>query len=423
MANKFKEELTAAPYMRIWEIQEVVRERLRLYIGRTIAYRAKQIVLRKFMGDWKMEFARLCDYADNIKETNPGSSCFVKLTENLSLARTYFSTSMYVLMHSRKGSCKGELLVAVGRNRNQQIFSIAWNVVHHKTKHSWSWFLSHLIEDLQLGEGHGLTVISDMQKGLLVSVKELLPMVEQRMCARHIWSNWSKKWKGEERRKQFWRVAKACYLFKCNNEVANMRKLGSTICEDMMKYPRESWCRSFFQEHSRCDIVENNMCETFNLWILAARHKSIVTMLEEIRHKIMSRQVDMIKFAETWISDISPMARLTLEENKDLARECQVIWNVQDGFEVKKGDLRFIVDTRMKTCSCRLWRLRGIPCEHANAPGGSSSRQEAYGSQSSQPTQRSSVCDEATTTVPKRRGKAPSATFRPTKGAFSDALP
>ena len=63
-----------------------------------------------------------------------------------------------------KGSCKGELLVAVGRNGNQQMFPIAWAVVDIETKHSWSFFLKYLIEDLNLGTGHGLTVMSDMQK-------------------------------------------------------------------------------------------------------------------------------------------------------------------------------------------------------------------------------------------------------------------
>ena len=63
-----------------------------------------------------------------------------------------------------KGSCNGELLVAVGRNGNQQIFPIAWAVVDTETKHSWSFFLKYLIEDLNLGTGHGLTVMSDMQK-------------------------------------------------------------------------------------------------------------------------------------------------------------------------------------------------------------------------------------------------------------------
>ena len=86
-------------------------------------------------------------------------------------------------------------------------------------------------------------------------------------------------------------------------------------------------CKAYYKEHSKCDIVKNNMCETFNSWILVARHKAIITMLEEIRHKIMDRNIAMRQFAETWISDIIPMARLVLEENKDLARFCEVRFN------------------------------------------------------------------------------------------------
>ena len=50
-------------------------------------------------------------------------------------------------------------------------------------------------------------------------------------------------------------------------------------------------------------------------------------MLEEIRHKIMDRNVEMRKFVDTWISEISPMASLVLEENKDYAKDCQVRFN------------------------------------------------------------------------------------------------
>ncbi|KAH0671961.1 hypothetical protein KY284_023048 [Solanum tuberosum] len=135
------------------------------------------MILKEFMGDWKMEFARLCDYADMIKQTNPGSSYWVR---------------------TDRESTPGKNM-----NGNQQMFPIAWAVVDQETKHSWSFFINFLIQDLNLGTGHGLTVMSDMQKGLVAAIMELLPDCEQRMCARHIWSNWQKNWKGEERRKQF----------------------------------------------------------------------------------------------------------------------------------------------------------------------------------------------------------------------------
>ena len=106
------------------------------------------------------------------------------------------------------------------------------------------------------------------------------------------------------------------------------------------------------------------MCETFNSWILVARHKTIITMLEEIRHKIMDRNIAMRQFAETWISDISHMARLVLEENKDLARFCEVRFNGDIGYEILDGQYRHIVDIRKKTCTCRTWQLKGILCQH-----------------------------------------------------------
>ena len=37
-----------------------------------------------------------------------------------------------------------------------------------ETKHSWSWFISYLIADLNVGTGEGLTVMSDMQKVLFI---------------------------------------------------------------------------------------------------------------------------------------------------------------------------------------------------------------------------------------------------------------
>ncbi|KAF3652583.1 putative ribonuclease HI-like [Capsicum annuum] len=87
-------------------------------------------------------------------------------------------------------------------------------------------------------------------------------------------------------------------------------------------------------------------------------------MLEDIRHKIMNRHVDMIRFAETWISDIGPMARTILEDNKEYSNKCIVLWNGVNGFEFADGGYTFVVHLDKKYCDYRLWMLRGIPCPH-----------------------------------------------------------
>jgi hypothetical protein len=46
-----------------------------------------------------------------------------------------------------KGACNGELLCALGRDANNQIYPIAWAVVEKETEDSWLWFLGHLQKD------------------------------------------------------------------------------------------------------------------------------------------------------------------------------------------------------------------------------------------------------------------------------------
>ena len=54
----------------------------------------------------------------------------------------------------------------------------------------------------------------------------LLPLVEHRKCARHVLAHWSKNWKGVERRRVFWRIAKSTYEAEMKDDIETMRKLG-----------------------------------------------------------------------------------------------------------------------------------------------------------------------------------------------------
>ena len=63
-----------------------------------------------------------------------------------------------------KGLMKGQLLVALGRDGNNQMFPIAWAVVDKETNESWSWFIENLQANLCIGDGLGWAIVSDMQK-------------------------------------------------------------------------------------------------------------------------------------------------------------------------------------------------------------------------------------------------------------------
>jgi hypothetical protein len=64
-----------------------------------------------------------------------------------------------------KGSFKGQLLSAVGRDGNNNIYPIAFVVVKAEVKDSWIWFLETLVSDLGTYARHARpTFISNQQK-------------------------------------------------------------------------------------------------------------------------------------------------------------------------------------------------------------------------------------------------------------------
>ncbi|XVE77240.1 hypothetical protein DITRI_Ditri13aG0046200 [Diplodiscus trichospermus] len=69
------------------------------------------------------------------------------------------------------------------------------------------------------------------------------------------------------------------------------------------------------------------MCEAFNVSILEARHKSIITMLEEIRVKIMTRIAQKKEFPNQWKNSYGPLVKAKFDKQKKDGIEWRVVWN------------------------------------------------------------------------------------------------
>uniref|UniRef100_M0ZKY8 SWIM-type domain-containing protein n=1 Tax=Solanum tuberosum TaxID=4113 RepID=M0ZKY8_SOLTU len=61
------------------------------------------------------------------------------------------------------------------------------------------------------------------------------------------------------------------------------------------------------------------------------------------------------------------MALKVLEENISRSIDCTIEFNGAAGFEMKEGLCQHKVDITRRTCSYRVWQLRGIPCAHVVA--------------------------------------------------------
>jgi hypothetical protein len=184
-----------------------------------------------------------------------------------------------------KGVVKGELLCAIARDANNQMYPVAWAVVEMETNETWKWFIGLLIKDLNINNsGDGWVFISDQQKGLINAMKEFLPKAEHRMCARHIYANWRKKHRAHEWQKKLWAVAKASNQQDFNYYRANLAQETPEGAKDMMRTEPVHWARAFFPVGSKCESIDNNLSESFNHAIVDARFYPIISMQEKIRY-------------------------------------------------------------------------------------------------------------------------------------------
>ncbi|KAM3251650.1 hypothetical protein P3L10_005720 [Capsicum annuum] len=125
------------------------------------------------------------------------------------------------------------------------------------------------------------------------------------------------------------------------------------------------WSKSHFRTTTKCDMLLNNLCESFNGLkpILKAREKPILGLLEGIQIYVMKRMNQKREVVLKYKGTLCPRIRKLVEEKKEQAatsiptRAGQLLFQVQTMY----GE-HFSLDLNGRTCSCRVWDLTGIPC-------------------------------------------------------------
>lgn len=138
---------------------------------------------------------------------------------------------------------------------------------------------------------------------------------------------------------------------------------------DLMDKNPSRFCKAFLTPVQCSDAILNNVCECFNSYILEARSKHVVDMLEEMRTTLMERlyrkSVEMEIAGSS--STVCPKVRKKIEAMIYESRNCTTIHAIGGKFEVSHFEDRFVVTPSTRQCGCRKWDLTGIPCLHACA--------------------------------------------------------
>jgi len=144
--------------------------------------RAKSLVLQKALDAMKGEYSRVYDYQLELQRSNPGTTVAICLDQEIEDKKVF--EKMYVCFDALKkgllagcrkvigldgcwfkGANNGNLLCAIGRDTNNQMYPVAWAAVPIENYDHWYWFISHLQKDLNMSNGgQDWVLISDQQK-------------------------------------------------------------------------------------------------------------------------------------------------------------------------------------------------------------------------------------------------------------------
>ncbi|XP_042022963.1 uncharacterized protein LOC121770266 [Salvia splendens] len=144
----------------------------------------------------------------------------------------------------------GILLTAVGTDGNNQMYPIAWPVVEAENEVCWTWFIKIVAEELELGEGVGVTIIR-----LENAVQSLLPLAEHRNCARHIYANWKKTHKGPLLKQHFWKIVRSTYLEEYEIACRELEKEDGQAYADLMDKNPSRFCKAFLTPGNCSDVI------------------------------------------------------------------------------------------------------------------------------------------------------------------------
>ncbi|GKB65532.1 60S ribosomal protein L34 [Tanacetum coccineum] len=236
-----------------------------------------------------------------------------------------------------KGTCRGELLTAMGRDGNNQMFPIAWAVVSVETIDNWEWFLACLCEDIRLDFGASLTVISDGHKN------------------------------GLHFKSLFWLAATTTIQHTFYSKMNLIGNIDPEAKQWLVDRNPNSWCRAFFKMDRGCAAYENGISESYHNAIRIARGKPLITMLEEIRVYLMQRLYSMHNLASNLIDNITPSIRKEIKPLKKAQRFWIVYPCGNNEYEIRNGDTSYGVNIENRTCACKWWDLSGVPCVHSVA--------------------------------------------------------
>ena len=155
----------------------------------------------------------------------------------------------------------------------------------------------------------------------------------------------------------FWKAVKAPNEWEWNEAMRNIKTENNDAYNWLMEKSLHLWARHIFDPDVKSDHVTNNMAESFNQWVSSIRCKPTLTLLENIRVKLMKRFHDRYEKGCMWNTSTTPKIRKKLDESKYNGRFCRVVPANEHEYNVFERGRSYVVNLQLGawSCTCGFW--------------------------------------------------------------------
>ena len=266
-----------------------------------------------------------------------------------------------------KASYGGVLLVVTALDGNGQIFPVAVGIAESENTTTWSWFLWLVQSALHIfNGGDGIVFLSDREKGIENSLREVFPRAAHGFCAFHIQKNVKKHFQTSIEGLLF-QAAKAATVKEFDEKMTQMRAMHPDAAAYIELIDKAKWARAFFPVR-RLGHITSNIAESMNKWLGEARYQdpvglfsTFITGLNRVFEKRRDRYASLPQAALP--KRVAQMLEASGNESRklDVRRHTRTLFEVQA--EEGKGGWK-TVDLQELTCTCGFFREFEVPCRH-----------------------------------------------------------
>ena len=275
-----------------------------------------------------------------------------------------------------KSTCKGTLLVATCQDGNYNCYPIAWGVVDSERDESWTWFLTQL--KVAIGEPDGLVFISDRHPSIQKGVATIFLRATYGACYWHVRQNLRNRFKSKGANTLFNQAAEAYKLSEFRAKFAELEQRYPHVHEYLSNQVGvEKWARSMFAGE-RYNIMTTNIVEALNSTLKRAREYPLLLLLDSIVEKMVE-----------WFNERREKAQnLTFPLTPECERRLRHVWGEAgtsaptqinaNEWVIRGGGYDAVVDLQQMTCTCKIFELEKLPCEHALRAAGEIGENKFY---------------------------------------------